>query len=242
MSILMSSDQRGFTLIELLLACSLGLYLMTGLIQVYLAVEKTLTLQDAVILLTENGRFATQFLRQNLLLAGYAACQNGQTVDQDSAILGYQENLPDFLQGKVVPGNDSVLIGRCRSESGKEQFSQHAFIISNTGRKNALGNPVSALYDAPVSGNKTELIPDVTAMKIYYGITDATGEDIVAYLPAKQVKDWRMVRAVEVVFMLSSEQPVLTQPQSYTFDGQTMPPDRFLHREWDIYVALRERQ
>jgi len=235
------SRQSAFTLLELMLSCALGLLLLTGLIQAYFAAKKNFILQDAIVSSSESGQFASHFLTREILMAGYAGCGD-EFVDQNAAIEGYQNNLPAFLQGKVAAGTDSIMIGRCRSENGKEEFSQHAFIISVTSRKNALGNKILSLYEAPVDGDKQELVSDVTTMKISYGITDEKGEDIVAYLPALQVEDWRMVRAVEIALLVSSEQPVYSNPQPYYFAGQSMPPDRFLHGEFDVYVALRERE
>lgn len=234
--------QFGFALLELMLSCALGLLLLAGLMQAYLAVKKTYILQDTFMSLTENGRFAAYFLRQEVLMAGYAGCEESEFVNQDAAIEGYQNSPPAFLQDKIIPGTDSIMVGRCRRENGKEQFSQHAFIISATSRKDVLGNKILALYDAPVNGNKQELVSDVTAMKISYGIADGEGENIAAYLPAIQVKDWHTVRAVEIALLTASEQPVYFYPQPYNFAGQAMPPDRFLHSEWDVYVKLRERK
>src|ERR1700761_574568 len=106
--------QAGASLIETMLGMALGLFLMLGCIQIYLAVQKTFNLQIAVAALQENGRFATHFLQEQIRMAGYANCDgNDHLVNTDLAIRGYQNALPDFLQGKVVKDTDSVVIGRC---------------------------------------------------------------------------------------------------------------------------------
>ena len=49
------------------------------------------------------------------------------------------------------------------------------------------------------------------------------------------------VRAVDISLLIGSEEPVLTQAETYQFAGEKMPADRYLHREWDTYIALREK-
>lgn len=234
-------QQAGFTLLELMLACALSLFLLLGLMQIYLAVQKNFILQNALISIEENGRFAAHFLSRNIRLAGYAACVADRWVDQDLAIHGYQDNLPAYLQGKVVKGNDSVEIGRCQMLGTKEQFSQEAYIISDSGRKNAVGGKIYALYLAPMTGNKRELVSGIMQMKIKYGVASVDGKNIASYLSADQVTDWLAVRAVEIALSIASEQPVFTKAQPWQFSGVTMLADRFLHGEWQIYISLRER-
>lgn len=233
--------QQAYSLLEILLSCALSALILSGLIEYYLAVQKNFLLQEASMSLADTGRFASNFLIQNIRLAGYAGCEEGIWVNQDLAIRGYEQTLPSYLQGKVISGTDSIEIGHCRTDSGKEQFMQDAYIISDTGRQNSLGGKVLALYLVPSTGNKQELVPDITQMKIQYGVASRDGQNIAEYLPAPQVKDWKQVRTVKIFLSLSSEQPVLTQPKPYFFAGLDMPPDRFLHAEWDVYVALRER-
>src|SRR5262249_19097705 len=153
--------QRGATLVEALLACSLSGFLLASLMQVYLSSKQTFALQQNLAAMQENGHFAVYFLNQNIRMAGYAYCnQSTQLVNQDLAISGFDSALPDYLQNKVAPGTDSIVIGLCRLENGKMTFSQYAFFIGATSRKNALGQTITALYQMPITGSKEELVPD----------------------------------------------------------------------------------
>ena len=237
----MKKTQAGFTLLELMLASALSLLLISGLLQIYLTVQKNFIVQNALATIEENGRFAVHFLEKNIRMAGYAECVAEGLPDPSSAIRGYQDQLPAYLQGKVAKGNDSIEIGRCQKLANEEQFLQEAYIISDSGRKNALGGKIYALYVAPMSGNKRELVSGITQMQIRYGIASVDGRDIANYLPAAQISDWSAVRAVEITLLLSSEQPVFHKAKSYTFAGMNLPPDRLLHGEWNVYIYLRER-
>lgn len=232
--------QSGASLVELMVAQALGLLLIFGCLQIYLATQKSVALQQAVVAIAENARFASHVLNQNIRMAGYAACDSAAMTQPALAIHGYQTQPPAFIQNKVAKGTDSVVISTCISQNDKETFNQLAFFIGATSRKGALGQTIYALYMNPLDDDKSELVSNVDNMRISYGVTDNSGQNILQYLPADQVTDWSKIRAVAIALLFSSDSPVLPQPQSYEFAGKTMAADRFLHREWDIYIALRE--
>ena len=236
-----SNTQSGSSLIEAMLACTLGLFLILTFIQIYLSVKKTFDLQQAIVALQENGRFSAHFLSQTIRLAGYSYCNaSSDFVNKDQAIQGYQNDLPDSMKGKVVKNTDSIVIGKCDVQDHTKTFTQLAFFIGATTRKTASGKTINALYEMPLNGSKRELVSDIDDMQIFYGVTSANGEDISDYLPASQVSDWHTVKSVNIALLLSSESPVLPKAENYEFMGETKSADRLLHREWDIYVALRE--
>jgi len=235
------NHQSGASLIELMLAVALSAFLMLGFIQVYLSVNKTFSLQQEVVNIQENARFSVHFLSENIREAGYANCDGSPDfTNPDLAIQGYQTTLPSYLQGKVLKDTDSIVIGRCVLQNGKTQFIQTAFFIGATTRKNKLGKTIYALYEMPINSSRRELVSGVENMAFTYGIAKPDTADIFEYLPADKVTDWRAVRGVEIALLLNSEAPVLKTAASYTFAGKIFPADRFLHREWSMYVALRE--
>lgn len=64
----------GLSLIELLIAMVLGLTLATGVIQIYVGSTTTERDQEARLRMQENGRFALNFLGNELRMAGYLGC------------------------------------------------------------------------------------------------------------------------------------------------------------------------
>ncbi|MFT3742533.1 MAG: PilW family protein [Gammaproteobacteria bacterium] len=220
-------SQRGATLIEMMLACSLSIFLLTGLMQIYLACKQNMDLQQSQANMQESGHFAVVFLNQAIRMAGYANCGGStQPVNQDLAIQGFSSALPPYLQGKVVSDTDSIVIGLCQTENGKTQFVQKAFFISPTTRKNSVGQTITALYEMPINSDKAELVPDVTHMQIQYGISAKSSiTSIDRYVPAAQVGDWHQVRAVQISLLVQSEKPRL----------------RLASQHWFTYIALRER-
>lgn len=63
--------QRGLTLVELLIAMGLGVFLMGGILQVFLGSTKTNTVIEAQVNMQSNARFAYYSLGQHLRMAGY---------------------------------------------------------------------------------------------------------------------------------------------------------------------------
>lgn len=241
----MRSTQTGSSLVEVMLASALGLFLTFGFIQVYLSVQKTYHLQQAIIQAQENGRFAMHFLYAAVRTAGYANCDpENSFVKTDKAIMGYRQNMPAFLKNKNVKKNTDILqIGACILQNNKTTFEQSFFFIGATERKNALGNTIYALYTAPSNNTRSELVSGIENMHITYGVVqEKTDPDIARYVTADAVEDWEKVRAVKIALLLSSDFPVLTQPESYMFAETAFPADRFLHRSWYGYIALRNMQ
>ncbi len=71
----------GFSLIELLIAMVVGLTLAAGVIQVYVGNNQTERVQEARARMQENGRFALNFLAQEIRMSGYLGCLSA--IDQN---------------------------------------------------------------------------------------------------------------------------------------------------------------
>jgi type IV pilus assembly protein PilW len=63
--------QSGFSIIELLVAVTLGLFLMTALVEVLLSGNRSFTSANHLSRLQENGRIATSMIATDLKRAGY---------------------------------------------------------------------------------------------------------------------------------------------------------------------------
>ena len=68
--------QRGLTLVELMIAMLLGLFLLGGLLQIFISSKQTYKMQEALSRLQENGRFAIDFMARDIRLAGYKGCSS----------------------------------------------------------------------------------------------------------------------------------------------------------------------
>jgi len=70
--------QKGLTLIELMIAMLLGIFLIGGVIQIFLSSKQTYRMQENLSRIQENGRFAMHFIEQDARMTGSVGC-NSQT-------------------------------------------------------------------------------------------------------------------------------------------------------------------
>lgn len=104
-----SQKQTGLSLIELLIAMVLGLSLAAGVVQVYVGNSTTERSQEARARLQDNGRFALNFLAQEVRMGGYLGCLSGIDEDTVNSTLAASPNSfqPEFgIQGWEADGTD----------------------------------------------------------------------------------------------------------------------------------------
>ena len=65
------SRLRGFTLIELMVSVVLGLLLSLGVVNIYLGSKKNYAAEEDMARIQENGRFALNFLKRELMQVGF---------------------------------------------------------------------------------------------------------------------------------------------------------------------------
>jgi type IV pilus assembly protein PilW len=67
-------SQRGLSLVELMISITLGLILLTGVMQVFLSSKNVYTSQQALSRVQETGRLAIDFIARDIRMAGYTGC------------------------------------------------------------------------------------------------------------------------------------------------------------------------
>lgn len=134
------------------------------------------------------------------------------------------------------PGSNAVVeLGRSFTNGEVARISTRSYYI----RTNPGGIP--SLYRKRGSEKAEELVEGIENMQIRYG---EIGEDQVPnYQPANLVVDWNKVVSVRIDLLVQSvEDGVASQPQAYTFDGNTVTPtDRRLRQAFSTVISLRNR-
>lgn len=121
-------DQKGFTLIELMISLTIGLFIILGVVVVYVGAFRSYTVNASLSRVQESGRFATEFLARDIRQAGYTGCSqtnrivnvlNGTPWWSDlsaGALLGYEGNQAFSARafgtgdGDRVAGTDAILL------------------------------------------------------------------------------------------------------------------------------------
>jgi len=110
-------QQRGITLVELMIAITLSIVITAGVIQIFISNKRTYQVQEAVSRLQENGRFASEFIADDIRMVGFMGCagqSGGVTVENNvdltkrthGADIGYDADVDAVLTG--FTGNDSL--------------------------------------------------------------------------------------------------------------------------------------
>jgi type IV pilus assembly protein PilW len=71
-----STAMKGFTLVELMVSMVIGLIILAAVAQIFATSRGTYNLEEGMARVQESGRFAMEFLSQDIRMAGYAGCNS----------------------------------------------------------------------------------------------------------------------------------------------------------------------
>ena len=105
--------QKGISLVEVLVALVISLFLLGGIIQVYLGNKASYTFTNAISRVQENGRFAMETLAKDLRMAGFFGCAIFDPDDTSNIVnnlnpagAGY-DDFYDWLGDGLISGTDN---------------------------------------------------------------------------------------------------------------------------------------
>lgn len=113
--------QAGLSLVELMIAITLSLLLIAGVLQIFLSSKQTYSTNNALSRVQESGRFAMDFLTQDIRNTGYKGQCLGEPLNHgitnilwrlEEPIQGWNNITakPAHLSGTPLNGTDVVLI------------------------------------------------------------------------------------------------------------------------------------
>ena len=102
--------QQGISLIELMVTMLLGLFLMTGLFQVYQTNKNSFRLQEASSQVQRNGQFALDIISQRINSSGYTGFYGNMATGVENLLKTPNNQLWDIT--KPLIGFDNVTSGK----------------------------------------------------------------------------------------------------------------------------------
>lgn len=162
----------------------------------------------------------------------------------------------DKANGKetIAHSNSSNIDNNLSKPYGADAFVMrpfiHSYFIGDTGRTNAAGQKVLALYLRDLSGNDSEIAEGVSDLQVLYGVDNDGNRNADRYMSATQVeaaKIWEKVVSVRVSLLTDSVDNVLENPGNYVFSPAGNSPitpaagDRRLYQEFTGLYALRNK-
>ena len=235
----MKHYQRGFGLIELLIALALGLIIVLGVVQTFLAAKNTYVSQNTAAAMQEDARFVLSKMIQELRMVGMFGCL-GTIMDASSAgdfnaaqiipISWDNSNLKLTLVTADVGGNGGTptwtVVSDCRNSataytglraaaSGQIAFPIRRLLYSFSNNQILMGTG---------SGTPTQqmLVSNVSAFTVMFGLaTSAT--DVAASSYSSNPSDPARIRSVRLSLTL------------------TDPNNRVANQTFNVVAALRNR-
>ncbi len=198
----------GFTLIEVLVALVLGLFLIAGVIQVYMGGKRSYNTQEGMSRLQENGRIGTFFLQRTLRQAGFYSSPG---VDPNSiftsalpAVFGTEGGTqPDTVTVRFQGG---VGMTDCfGSPVAADVLPTNTNVFSLSAANATTG--LRSLQCSVNGGAPQPLVEGITDLQIWYGI-DTTLSDTNStanrYVTANNVSNWAHVKSVRIILTANS--------------------------------------
>ncbi|MCU1774500.1 MULTISPECIES: PilW family protein [unclassified Pseudomonas] len=235
----MKHANRGFGLIEMLIALALGLIIVLGVVQTFLAAKNTYVSQNTAAAMQEDARFVLSKMIQELRMVGMFGCL-GTITDASSAgdfnaaqitpISWDNSNLKLTLVTADVGGNGGTptwtVVSDCRNSataytglraaaSGQIAFPIRRLIYSFSNNQILMGTG---------SGTPTQqvLVNNVSAFNVMFGLaTSAT--DVAASSYSANPSDPARIRSVRLSLTL------------------TDPNNRVANQTFNVVAALRNR-
>ncbi len=220
--------QKGLTLVEIMVALVISLFLLAGLLQLFISTRQSSRIQENLSRVQENGRFAIEYVSRVVRLAGY---RSGDTIRQEKAFEEAFSNKRfqggvDFITVRFEGENaDQGEIRNCLNQpiNASTVSSDTLRVVNNTLQCSAIVTP-------PGGAPQTQPIVDgVESMQIFYGET--VGGDL-RYVPAADVSNWNNVFSARIILTLRT-------PEDNLADTLQPEGDRRLRRVFTTTVALR---
>lgn len=158
-----SGRQAGLSIIELLIGMALGLLLTGGIIQLFVGTKATYATQQSLSRVQEAGRFAVEFLKADIRMAGFSStCAEGMP----NPVVHLRDTGPNFdpniyLQDGVFgweysgtgPGDTFAMPATLSTESGGNWENTLTPLLTTPSNQVATGSDVLLLrWKEPVPG------------------------------------------------------------------------------------------
>lgn len=236
--------QHGMTLIEIMVALVISLFLLAGLLQMFIATRQSARIQENLSRVQENGRFGIEYINRVIRQAGY---RSRSTIERGD---GFMERFNiDRISGTDNDGYNSSDKITVRFEGENTSQGEVRNCLNQL-----INSPATSIDTLSIDGNKNfqcqvvtpagatpqaqPILENVEDIQVLYG--ERKGGNL-AYVTAAKIQNLNNVFSVRISLLLqTAENNLASVPQPYTINGvTTTPTDRRLRRVFTTTVALR---
>lgn len=182
--------QKGLSLVELMISLTLGIVLMTGVVQMFLTSRITYNTQQAISRVQESGRIAMDILTTDLRMAGYMGCLNDSMdvsygleaspdyrYQFDQGVLGLEGDAAALTEvlgvGEASPDSEAIVVRR--ASSGSAPLVEEHVEATNANLKVA-GTPADGcILGGVLCQGSVAIISDCTKGRVFRAVNVSQG-------------------------------------------------------------------
>lgn len=230
--------QQGMTLIEIMISLLIGVFLIGGVLQIFINTRQTYRMQSNLSGMQENGRFALSFFGNDMRMADFRKCPTSPS--DPTAVAGTNDAGLNGSDTITVTWQDNV----CAPPPPPPPPAPAPITRTYSIQAGASGQP--GLFRSVNGAAADELIEGIENMQILYGEdTDDDGTPNY-YVPANDVVGMSRVISIRVSLLVRSiDDNLTTAPRAYNYplpsSTAITPGDKRLRRIFTSTIALRNR-
>lgn len=249
--------QKGLTMVELMVALLIGLILMWGVAQIFVANRQTYATLEGSARLQENGQYALDFVTQQLRMAGYfpnpylatagtKATHETLAFGNTAPITGTEGGgtaADDITVAYYTTGTDCV--GAAPALAAQPKQTTDPSGTPTAMATNFLAIAPGASGQPALYCNGVEVAEGIENLQVRYG-EDTDNDGVVdQYVPFNAVGTMNRVLTLQVALLAASVKELSPDPDTRTYDllGTTVGPvnDRRVRRVYTATIKLRNR-
>ena len=252
-------DQHGFSMIELMIALLLSTFVVMVVVALYLNSRESQAHQEAMGRLQENIRIGVGLIERTIRQANYKQIPAAR--DQNPLLI----EAFSFQQLQGHDGGDDGSDWLQVTYNGSSRYPANPADPADGAIVDCLGQPVpatatmnnrfqittaadgrrwlSCARPGSASPDSVELIPDVEALEVLYGIYADESRTVTNFSPWNASLEPSRVVAIRVALLFRSGEPIAPAPSSasYQLGGKTYGPfdDRFIRIPAESTIVIR---
>jgi type IV pilus assembly protein PilW len=191
----MQRKQRGMSLIELMISMTIGLIILAGVVNIFIASRSTTRYSEGLQSIQENGRHGVFVMQSALRQAGYST-----TGDIDAFDLGLSGDSKITIRHESnmdCTGGDTAVVGGLAEDT-------YSYDAVNK-QINCVGN---------VGATPMEIVDNIEAFQLLYGLDEDEDGTIERYVAYAEVSDVYAISSVKFALLVASDGAILTHSES----------------------------
>ncbi len=222
------STQKGLSLIELMIAMVLGLFIIAGVISIFIASNKSTKYSDGLRSMQENGRQAVFVLQSAIRQAGYSSDKEIMAVD-----------LAKSGTTRIAVRAESTIdcTGTSTASAPEPGIAVNSYFLDVAAKQIMCSGSIASSTPIPVADN-------IEAFQILYGIDVDKNGVVEQFVRHAEIPNAFDITSIQIGILVVTDSPVKDKTYSktyYVLDGSKATNDLFGRQVFRATVNIRNK-